>query len=318
MNYKRFIMTAIIILIAISSLLIGVSLYFINYSLKPKKTIINNWETGFEYAFENYPHLEKWVNNIEFHGELKDTIITSSKAFKYHAYYLAAKVPTNKTAVLVHGWTDSAKGMLMLAYMYNEEFGYNVLLPNLHYHGLSEGKAVQMGWFDRFDVLEWMDVANNIFGGNTQMVVHGISMGAATTMMLSGESQKDYVKCFIEDCGYTSVWDQFEYKLKLDYKLPSFPLLNIANYICKKKYGWDFKQASALEQVKKSNLPMLFIHGTADNFVPYQMLKPLYEAKNGEKDILILDGVTHAMAYRDAREEYTSKVQEFLSKHVEN
>ncbi len=66
-----------------------------------------------------------------------------------------------------------------------------------------------MGWKDRFDVLRWMDIANDIFGGDTRMVVHGISMGAATTMMVSGEEQQPYVKCFVEDCGYTSVRDQF-------------------------------------------------------------------------------------------------------------
>lgn len=66
-----------------------------------------------------------------------------------------------------------------------------------------------MGWLDRKDVTQWMEVANRIYGDSTSMVVHGISMGAATTMMVSGEPQPDYVKCFVEDCGYTSVWDQF-------------------------------------------------------------------------------------------------------------
>ena len=77
--------------------------------------------------------------------------------------------------------------MLMIGYLYNHDLRYNVLLPDLHYHGRSEGRAIRMGWLDRLDVLRWMEAADTLFGGNTQMVVHGISMGAATTMMVAGE-----------------------------------------------------------------------------------------------------------------------------------
>lgn len=74
-----------------------------------------------------------------------------------------------------------------------------------------------MGWKDRWDVIRWSEIANEIFKvkgeerkvKNTRQVIHGISMGAATTMAVSGEKTPDYVKCFVEDCGYTSVWDEF-------------------------------------------------------------------------------------------------------------
>ena len=87
-----------------------------------------------------------------------------------------------------------------------------------------------MGWLDRKDVTQWMEVANRIYGDSTSMVVHGISMGAATTMMVSGEPQPDYVKCFVEDCGYTSVWDQFSKELKEQFGLPQFPLMYIKRH----------------------------------------------------------------------------------------
>ena len=116
--------------------------------------------------------------------------------------------------------------MLMIGYLYHRNLNYNILLPDLQSHGLSEGRAIQMGWKDRLDVMRWMDVANSIFGGKTEMVVHGISMGAATTMMISGEQSAPYVKCFVEDCGYTSVWDEFKQELKSKFNLPSFPLMN--------------------------------------------------------------------------------------------
>lgn len=136
----------------------------------------------------DYPFLEKWVDSLRRISALRDTFIVNREGIRLHAYYIAAGAPASRTAVVVHGYTDNAVRMFMIGYMYERELGYNVLLPDLQYHGRSEGKAIQMGWKDRLDVMEWINVADQIFGGHTHMVVHGISMGAATTMMLSGGS----------------------------------------------------------------------------------------------------------------------------------
>lgn len=164
--------------------------------------------------YAEYPFLRPWTDSLERAGALRDTVIVDPQGVRLHALYAAAPEPTDRTAVIVHGYTDCAVRMLMIGYLYNHDLRYNILLPDLHYHGRSEGRAIRMGWLDRLDVLRWMEVANALFGGNTQMVVHGISMGAATTMMVAGEPQRPYVKCFVEDCGYTSVWDEFSNELK--------------------------------------------------------------------------------------------------------
>ena len=197
--------------------------------------------------------------------------------------------------------------------------GYNLLLPDLYAHGKSEGDHIRMGWLDRLDVMKWMDIANDKFRGDsaaTQMVVHGISMGAATTMCISGEKLQSYVKCFVEDCGYTSVHDEFAHELKDMFGLPSFPLLNVASTLCKWKYGWDFEKASPLNQVKKCHLPMLVIHGTNDDFVPTAMAKPIYDAKPQPKALYMAQGSAHARSLSDHRQEYTAKVRQFTAKYV--
>ena len=155
---------------------------------------------------------------------------------------MASSRPTAKTAVIVHGYTDNAIRMMMIGYLYNKKLDFNILLPDLRDTGLSDGNAIQMGWLDRKDVTQWMEVANRIYGDSTSMVVHGISMGAATTMMVSGEPQPDYVKCFVEDCGYTSVWDQFSKELKAQFGLPQFPLMYTADWLCQLEYGWGSKK----------------------------------------------------------------------------
>lgn len=298
-------------------LLLGAGFYMLDYSLKPEnegRELVGS----FQYMYKEYPGLESWVDSLQQVGALKDTFILAPDEVRLHAYYIHAPHPTAKTAVIVHGYTDNAIRMFMIGRLYNHDLGYNVLLPDLRNAGLSDGDHFQMGWLDRLDVLQWMDVANRIYGDSTRMVVHGISMGAATTMMVSGEKQPPYMKCFVEDCGYTDVWEEFAHKLKSGFGLPSFPLMNVTNALCKVKYGWSFKEASALNQVKKSTLPMFFIHGDADTYVPTEMVNRLFDAKTeGEKERWIVPGAVHAMSYRDNAEEYTKKVKDFTDKYIQ-
>ena len=283
-----------------------------------------NLETSYAFMYEHYPFLSHWVDSLQRENALRDTFILAEDGVRLHALYLYADTLTAHTAVAVHGYTDNAVRMLHIAYLYNHDLHYNVLLPDLRFAGQSEGDHIQMGWKDRLDVLRWMEVANELFapeGSQTRMVVHGISMGAATTMMVSGEVehgqyQQPFIKCFVEDCGYTSVWDEFRGELKEQFGLPAFPLLHTASWLCRQEYGWDFREASALEQVKKCTLPMLFIHGDADTFVPTWMAYPLYEAKPEPKELWIVPGATHAMSYKDYPQEYTEHVKKFVGKYI--
>ena len=312
---KRIIYVIIIVVLLLTGCTIGGSFYMLNFSLTPDAKILSKDADSYPYMYRNYPFLRPWVDSLRQADALKDTFIINPHGIQLHAYYVAAPKPTDKTAVIVHGYTDNAIRMFMIGYLYNRDLGYNILLPDLQHQGESEGRAIQMGWKDRFDVLQWMNIANKIFGDSTQMAVHGISMGGATTMMVSGEEQQPFVKCFVEDCGYTSVWDEFAAQLKDQFGLPAFPLMNTTSALCQYRYGWSFAEAQQIEQVRKSTKPMLFIHGDKDAFVPYAMLHPLYEAKTkGRKAIFIAKGSVHAMAYRDHHEEYTRIVRDFVSK----
>lgn len=291
------------------------SFYMLDYSLASKHNG-NDEAESYKYMFENYPNLKPWVDSLKQASALKDTFIIGNEDKKLHAFYITAKHPTDKTAVLVHGYTDNAIRMLMIGYMYSHEMNYNVILPDLRAHGKSEGKVIQMGWKDRLDILKWIDVSKGIFGDSTRMVVHGISMGAATTMMLSGENLPGNVKCFIEDCGYTSVWDEFAKELKSRFDLPTFPLMHSTSLLCNIKYNWTFQEASALNQVKKCHLPMLFIHGDADTYVPTWMVYPLYEAKPAPKELWIVHGAEHAKSYKQNPAIYLSKVKAFTDVYI--
>ena len=130
------------------------------------------------------------------------------------------------------------------------------------------------------------------------------------------EELEHYVRCFVEDCGYTGVWDEFSKELKSSVVLPAVPLLYTASWLCDLKYRWNFREASSLAQVAKCRLPMLFIHGDADDYVPTWMVRPLFEAKPGAKELWLVPGAGHAASYRDNREEYTRRVGEFVGRYI--
>ena len=203
---------------------------------------------------------------------------------------------------------------MYLVRMYRDEFNYNVMVPDLQFFGYSEGEAAQMGWLDRLDVEDWAAVAHDIFKDDFT-VVHGVSMGAATAMMMSGDDLPPYIRAFVEDCGYSSAWDQFAHNLKDSFHLPPFPILNSASIVSKQRYGWGFKEASSVKQLAKCDRPMLFIHGTEDDFVPVDHVFKNYAAKtHGYKELVLVPGAVHANSYAKDPKNYTWRVKYFLDR----
>lgn len=305
-----------ILLLSVLALLLivilGGSVYMLNYSLSPQtRTYAYDWKQLWQM---NRP-LRPWLDSIGSWRNLPDTTITLQNGLRSHAFYLRHPDSYGRTALVIHGYTRTGINMLNIASVYYRQMGYNILLPDLHGHGSSEGKGVQMGWKDREDMEQWLPVIERMFGAK-DIVVHGVSMGAATTMMMSGDELPPSVKCFVEDCGYTSVWDEFSYELESSFGLPEVPLMYSTSVLCKLKNGWSFGEASAIEQVRKCQRPMLFIHGDRDTFVPSWMVHPLYDAKSGKKNLWVTHGCAHAVSYSTYPKEYTQHVQSFVSNYI--
>ncbi len=304
--------------IILTIVILSAGLYLLDYTLTPDHRGKKE-EESLTFVRETYPQIVPWLDSLSLHRALCDTFIVNPEGLRLHAYFAKAPHSTSRTAVIIHGYTDNALRMLMIGHMYHHVLGFNILLPSLQYHGRSEGNAIQMGWDDRLDVLQWIDVSRSLFGGeadSSQIVVHGISMGAATVMALSGEELPSHVKCLIEDCGYTSVWDEFAGELKNQFGLPKFPILYVADFFSHVKHGWGFKEASPLKQVTRCELPMLFIHGAEDSFVPTEMVYRLYEAKPEPKELWVVPGAGHARSFLDYPQEYTERVASFIHPYI--
>lgn len=217
---------------------------------------------------------------------------------------------SHKWLIAIHGYTGKREHMYSYARYYAER-GYNILTPDMRSHGESEGELIGMGWLDKEDVKLWIDQILGI-DPEAEIVLHGVSMGGATVMMTSGEDLPDNVKAIIDDCGYTSVWDEFTDEARYLFHIPQFPILYTASAISKIRAGYSFGEASAIEQVKKTRIPIFFIHGSEDNFVNTDMVYSLYDACPTEKDLYVVEGAGHGQALYLNPDLYFEKVFGFI------
>lgn len=253
--------------------------------------------------------------NNKFKNQAQIIKIKSFDNLNLSAYKLSHEKYSNRWVVINHGYTQDPYQLGHAGIKFFAD-GYNVLVPHMRGHGESDGEYIGMGWHDRLDIIKWIDYIL-LMDNNAKIVIYGVSMGAAATMMVSGEKIPENVKCFVEDCGYTSAWDEFAYQLKAIYNLPSFPIMNGVNILVKLRTGYDLKEASALNQVKKCSKPMLFIHGDKDTFVPYEMVQELYtKASCPEKELFITHNAGHAESFKIYSDIYWQKVLEFANRYV--
>lgn len=255
---------------------------------------------------------QKWID----HQTFRDVSIHTFDGLTMKAKFLEHRPKTNKYIIAVHGYhTSNIKEFAYyLRYLY--DLGFNILLPDNRAHGESEGDYIGFGWLDRLDILEWIHSVQAHQGFQpTQIVLFGISMGGSAVLMASGENLPDDVKCIISDCSYTTAEEEFKNVLKRHH-IPSWLIMPAAKLVSRKKLGFDFTDASAVDQVKKSKTPTLFIHGDKDTLVPDIMVHELYDACSAEKDLLIMKGATHADSYITNRPLYEKTVSKFINKYV--
>lgn len=220
---------------------------------------------------------------------------------------------SDKIVICVHGFTGSGKkdfASLAQAYYKN---GYNVLLVDNRAHGQSEGKYVGFGVLDRLDLRNWVKYVINRFGSNVQIFLHGISMGAATVLMASSIMPKN-VRGIIADCGFTSVYEIFEYVLKRDYHLPKFPIIYLTNIMSKIRAGYGYKDVNTTAEIARSDIPILFIHGENDEFVPLWMTMKNYSHCKAYKELFIVRESEHAESHYIDKKGYERRILTFIEK----
>ncbi|MBB6453256.1 hypothetical protein HNQ94_001704 [Salirhabdus euzebyi] len=255
----------------------------------------------------------QWVSSQQFENWELET----DDGLTLQGYFLEAKEPTNKTVIFAHGYLGKGRDMGLYGQYYYEELGYNIFTADMRGHGKSDGEYIGFGWHDRLDYVDWIDMVIEKNGPSSEIVLHGVSMGGATVLMVSGEELPDNVKAIVADSPYTNVYDLFDYQMERMFHLPDFPVLPTTSLVTKLRAGYSLTEASALDQVKKAEIPILYFHGNDDTFVPTEMAFELYENTKSEAEIMTFDDSSHGEAFVIHQEEYVKKMNAFLTKHMD-
>ena len=252
----------------------------------------------------------RWVKNSPAR---EDLYINSIDELKLHANYIKAEEESHKYAIVIHGINSDSRYMGNYAEHYHK-MGINVLLPDDRGFGESEGDYTGYGYFDRFDVLEWiyhirkMDKAAHI-------LLHGVSMGAAITLMTTGEKLPENVIFAVADSSYTSLYEEFANVYKQGKHLIPFPVtFFIIRVLTLIRCGYDIKKVDVLSAVERSKTPTLFIHGDEDKFIDPQMCARLYEKCAAPKQYCLILGADHVEGVYVDPEKYWNKIEGLMEK----
>lgn len=245
----------------------------------------------------------------------EDVSIKSNFGYKLSGTYIKNPSETQNTVIILHGITGSRWEAMKYADMYID-LGFNILIYDSRYHGNSGGNDISLGYFEKYDLnncVQWVRQKNpkGIIG------VHGESMGAATALLQSKINEdKKTVSFYVVDCPYSDLTELFTIKLREELKPHmDFVIRGIIFYssmVALYKSGFSIYSISPVKAVKDVKTPIMFIHGADDEFIPPTMTMELYFAKKAPKSIYIAQNAGHAMAYLTNKQEYSSKVRQFL------
>lgn len=249
----------------------------------------------------------------------REVTIQSADALLLWGLLIPGAEGCHRWAICVHGYHDTYESMGAIAQWYHQQ-GWNVLLPDQRGHGNSQGSYVGWGYDERLDVVGWANYAARK-DPKAEIVLHGVSMGAASVLMAAGGPLPRQVRAVVSDCSYTSIEAQMRHMLTRGalvekstggIPLPAGLLFRALRKATLRRSGYDLREAAPIQAVARSKTPTLFIHGVEDDCVPAAMMGKLYQAARCPKRFLWTPGAGHAACVGTDPELYWSAVSDFL------
>lgn len=242
--------------------------------------------------------------------------MTNARGEELCGYYVPPKEGCNVLVFLSHGFGSNAfRDPMLFVQHYHEAYGFGLFVPDHTACGGSAGKYVGFSGFEADDCLMWLEYIEEKLG-DFKIILHGVSMGGATVMRMTGDPDlpNNVVFC-IDDCGFSGARQQMEHEFEI-IGLPKTPSIKIFDMLSSIKARYKLDDCDVLSQVKRSHTPTLFIHGGKDDFVPTKMVYELYDACPADKDLLVVEDATHAVSVLYDPEAYWDKVESFISKYL--
>ncbi len=252
---------------------------------------------------------EEWLNAQSY----EEVSITSHDGLKLYGRFM--NNGAKRTLILFHGYRSRAFRDFSCVGEYYKNLGFNLLFVDQRAHGKSEGKYITFGVRERLDCVKWAEYADEHIGG--EIFLDGISMGASTVLMASGEKLPASVRGILADCGFTSPKEIMLKVMEVDLKVKCRPLFYLISWVVRLRAGFGINECSTIDALKKNKLPVLFIHGTGDKFVPCEMTERAYAACTAEKVLVLVEGAGHGASYLEDEARCKAALSEFLSKYSE-
>ncbi|EOU1757124.1 TPA: alpha/beta hydrolase [Clostridium perfringens] len=307
-------MTYIIILIIIAIIVI---VFFLATGLYIFKSTVTRELHDIEKSYTRYVENNLFNEALYNSASKEDITLKSFDGLNLTSTLIMNENPTNKFIVLVHGVSICYVGSLKYFDIFYKN-GFNILIVNQRRHGKSEGKYSTYGFYEKYDVNMWIEYLKSRFGNDIILGLHGESMGAGTVMETI--PLNDSIKFVIEDCGYSNFHELIGFQITHAYKNRLVrkilrPSLIFANFFMKTKAKFSMKKIVPIDIVSSTSLPMMFVHGKEDYFVPWYMAVDLYKAKTkGYKELYLVEGAKHAEALEVNKILYEKKIMTFIEK----
>ena len=277
-------------------------------------------ETGGECSSLLAPTGEAlWEHNIPYFEPFRalpfETLeILSSDGLRLRADLLRGEGDTGVTVIFCHGYKSEPAFDFAAMYDFYRSLGYNLMYLHMRAHGESEGKYIGFGALDRYDVVLWAKKAAELFPGSS-IFLHGMSMGAASILQCADLGLPGNVRGIIADCGYSCIDEVFRNLVGRMYHLPATPFVNIFELINLITAGYGFRDGDSVRSMQRSKLPLLYICGDSDLYVPADMAMRIFDACAAEKELLLVPGAGHAASYMLEKKKYQNAVRGFIAKH---
>lgn len=287
--------------------------------------LLSSKNADISFLFKNEPAPDEYENAliqkrkadrewIKEYG-LTEYTISSYDQLALRGYLLSADEPTDKYAFCVHGYRSTGLTEFDSIMRFYHEQGINVFFIDQRACGNSEGTNITYGMKERIDCMFWLNFMLNEFGNDIKILIHGVSMGSATVMMMCGSKLPENVKFAICDCGYATLKSQLLYNFGQHHMPPELSY-KLYRATCKSQQKFDPDACQPVTAMESCTIPVIFAHGKADDFVPYEMVYAVYDACASDwKKLVSVDGAAHAKSFfksNELKQEIVSAIKEFM------